>query len=82
MTTERKKVWPAKGLKIRDEYTGQPIKGGDEVPYTRLTIIRLRDGDLLEEDPGSDDEPAESADQQKPDPYEKTRGPDVPESEV
>ncbi|HMI89805.1 MAG TPA: hypothetical protein VK509_00500 [Polyangiales bacterium] len=50
---ERIRVWPKPGLDILDEYSGQPIKGGDEVPYTRLTIKRLRDEDLFTEDPNS-----------------------------
>jgi hypothetical protein len=52
--TERIKVWPKPGLKIRDEYSGQFIsESGDEVPNTHLTAVRLRDGDLLTKDPRS-----------------------------
>lgn len=47
------RVWPKPGLVVRDEYSRLPIEPGAEVPYTRLTVRRLNDGDLLGEDPES-----------------------------
>ena len=45
------KVWPAPGVTIRHEFTGEPIKAGEEVPLTRLTHRRIVRGELLEEPP-------------------------------
>jgi hypothetical protein len=54
-TPARIRVWPKPSddpdFKVLDEYSMQPIKGGDEVPYTRLTIRRINAGDLLTKDP-------------------------------
>jgi hypothetical protein len=40
-------------IEVLDEYSREPIKDGDWVPYTRLTVRRLRDEDLLSEDPNA-----------------------------
>jgi hypothetical protein len=51
---QKVKVWPAEGVLIRDEVTGQPITPGQLVPLTRSVARALGTGDLLREAPGQD----------------------------
>jgi hypothetical protein len=70
MSTDRVRVFPAKGRIVRDEFTLEPIPAeGKEVKRTRLVERRILDGDLLEHAP--DEEHTEAKPQTTRERYEE-----------
>jgi hypothetical protein len=51
MTEEKIKVWPKPGLIVRDAARQLYPEDGSEVIATRDVLRRIKDGDLLREDP-------------------------------
>lgn len=57
---EKVRVWPAEGVLIRDELTGQPLTAGQEVLRTRAIERAIQAGDLLRDEPGKADVKADA----------------------
>lgn len=66
MTDERKKVWPKLGLLVRDDARVPYPAEGVEVVMTRSVLRRVRDGDLVLEDPATARQDKELAVTKKP----------------